>query len=203
MPRKVDHGERRRQIAEALLRIAGTQGLAAATMRHVAAEAGVSVPLVQYYFNSKDELLLQALPYLGEQLWNRVRGRLDPLDTTTVEPREVLETTLCAVLPTDQQSRQIMLAYNAYYALAITQPNEATRHALTHPNAMERFLADQIRRAQQRSVISAHDDPRRIAAGLLALTNGLALGILGGQHDSQAAQAILTYYLDRLFIRSR
>jgi AcrR family transcriptional regulator len=49
VPRRVDHEQRRRQITDALLRIAGTRGLQAVTMREVAAEAGVSLRLVQYY----------------------------------------------------------------------------------------------------------------------------------------------------------
>ncbi|MFB8061103.1 TetR family transcriptional regulator, partial [Kitasatospora purpeofusca] len=52
MTARVDHEERRRQIAEALLRIADTQGLQSASMRAVAAEAGVSLRLVQYYFET-------------------------------------------------------------------------------------------------------------------------------------------------------
>ncbi|MEV4253518.1 helix-turn-helix domain-containing protein [Spirillospora sp. NPDC049652] len=75
MPKKVDHQQRRREIAEALLRIAGARGLQAATMREVAAEAGVSVRLVQYYFDSKLELLLGAVPFLGEQMSARMVAR--------------------------------------------------------------------------------------------------------------------------------
>jgi AcrR family transcriptional regulator len=46
VPKRVDHDERRRQLTDALLRIAGTRGLRAVTMREVAAEAGVSLRLV-------------------------------------------------------------------------------------------------------------------------------------------------------------
>ena len=197
MPKRVDHEHRRREMAEALLRIAGTRGLAAASMRQVAAEAGVSLPLVQYYFDSKDELLLQGLRHLGEQLWNRVQGAVRPLDPVTTEPREVLETTLRAVLPIDEQSRRIMLAYNAYYTLAVTEPNPATRHALTHPDVMERLLAGQVRRAQRDGILAGRD-PQIIAAGLLALTNGLTLAILSGQKSEDAARAVLADHLDRL-----
>ena len=49
---------RRRQIIEAVCRITVKGGLASATFREVAAEAGVSVRLVQYYFGTKDELML-------------------------------------------------------------------------------------------------------------------------------------------------
>ncbi|MEA3055126.1 MAG: hypothetical protein QOD30_558, partial [Actinomycetota bacterium] len=48
MPRKVDHRVRRREITDAVIRITLTGGLHTATFREVAAEAGVSVRLVQY-----------------------------------------------------------------------------------------------------------------------------------------------------------
>ncbi|MGV7636496.1 TetR family transcriptional regulator, partial [Mycobacterium kansasii] len=53
MPRSVDHEERRAQLADALARVAARDGLHAVSMRSVAAEAGVSLRLVQYYFTSK------------------------------------------------------------------------------------------------------------------------------------------------------
>jgi AcrR family transcriptional regulator len=43
VPKRVDHEERRRQIADALLRAAAARGLHATGMREVAAEAGVSL----------------------------------------------------------------------------------------------------------------------------------------------------------------
>ncbi|MCW2948020.1 MAG: TetR family transcriptional regulator [Actinoallomurus sp.] len=64
---------------------------------------------------------------------------------------------------------------------------------------MERFLAGQVRRAQQHGDIPAGHDPQLAAAGLLALTNGLAASVLGGQRDGDAARAVLIYYLDRIF----
>ena len=39
MPKKVDHAERRRLIADALMRVAAEQGLEAVSLRHVAAAA--------------------------------------------------------------------------------------------------------------------------------------------------------------------
>jgi hypothetical protein len=41
-----------------------------------------------------------------------------------------------------------------------------------------------------------------VAAGLLALTNGLGASVLGGQRDGAAALSILNYHLDHLFARS-
>jgi AcrR family transcriptional regulator len=43
------------------VRTAAKRGLHATGMREVAAEAGVSLRLVQYYFGTKEELLLAAM----------------------------------------------------------------------------------------------------------------------------------------------
>ncbi len=50
MPRLVDHEVRRRQITDAVRRVIVTGGLEAVTFQSVAAEAGISIRLVQYYF---------------------------------------------------------------------------------------------------------------------------------------------------------
>lgn len=84
-----------------MLRIASTRGLHSATMREVAAEAGVSVRLVQYYFHTKEQLLLAALAYLTEQLTERVSASIRALGPVT--PRSIVHGTLTAVLPTDAE----------------------------------------------------------------------------------------------------
>ncbi|MEU8299479.1 TetR/AcrR family transcriptional regulator [Micromonospora sp. NPDC048909] len=200
MPKRVDHDVRRRQIGEALLRIANTRGLQAASMREVAAEAGVSLRLVQYYFHSKDELLLGALAYLGEQLSARVRDRIRAIGTPPT-PRSVIYGTLTAILPTDEESRRLTRTYAAYYTLVLAEPELAARHGTTYPDALERFLAGHLRTAQEDGQVDPGLDPETVVAGLLALTNGLGSSVLGGQRDGDAALAILTYHLDRVFDR--
>ena len=76
MPKRVDHAERRRQIIEAVCRITVKGGLAAATFREVAAEAGVSVRLVQYYFGTKDELMLSTQRHVAERATARINERV-------------------------------------------------------------------------------------------------------------------------------
>lgn len=61
MPKKVDRHERRTLIADALMRVAARQGLEAVSLRHVAAEAGVSPGMVQHYFRTKDEMMAFAM----------------------------------------------------------------------------------------------------------------------------------------------
>lgn len=197
MPKLVDHEQRRRQIAAALLRIASTRGLHSASMREVAAEAGVSLRLVQYYFHTKEELLLGALAQLGERLTARVERHIRAFGETT--PRSVVHGTLTAILPTDAEGLDLTRAYTGFYTLVFTDPELGARHGAEYPDRIERLLAAQLSAAQAAGQVDATLDAGVAAAGLLALVNGLGSSVVGGQRDGQAALAVLTYHLDRLF----
>ncbi|MBM2621086.1 TetR/AcrR family transcriptional regulator [Actinoplanes sp. LDG1-06] len=197
MPKRVDHEQRRRQIGEALLRIASTRGLQSATMREVAAEAGVSLRLVQYYFHTKEALLLAALAYLGEQLTERVSASIRALGPVT--PRTVVYGTLTAVLPTDDESVRLTRAYTGFYTLVFSEPEMGERHGATYPDKLESLLARHIAAAQDAGEVAADVDPPLTAAALVALTNGLGSSVLGGQRNGAAALRILEDQLGRLF----
>ncbi|WP_211304036.1 TetR/AcrR family transcriptional regulator [Pseudosporangium ferrugineum] len=201
MPKRVDHEQRRRQIGEALLRIASTRGLQSATMREVAAEAGVSLRLVQYYFHTKEQLLVAALAYLGEQLTDRVSASIRALGPVT--PRTVVYGTLTAALPTDEESVRLTRAYTGFYTLVFSEPELGERHGATYPDKLESLLAKQITLAQEAGEVASDVDPVLTAAALVALTHGLGSSVLGGQRDGAAALRILEYQLDRLFSGNR
>lgn len=198
MSGRVDHEERRTQIAEALLRIADTQGLQSASMRAVAAEAGVSLRLVQYYFTTKQALLLDALARLGAQLqarmdtWVRSAGSLPT-------PRRTVTAVLSSILPTDAESRRITRTYAAYYTLVLNDPELLAQHGAAYPALLEGFLARQIHAAQQAGEVDPTKNPDVTAAGLLAMVNGLGSSVLGGQRTGDDALAILTHHLNEVF----
>ncbi|MDT0317148.1 TetR/AcrR family transcriptional regulator [Streptomyces millisiae] len=198
MPVRVDHEERRRQIAEALLRIADTQGLQSASMRAVAAEAGVSLRLVQYYFTTKEALLLDALDRLGGQLRARMERWIAAVGAPAT-PRGLVTAVLSSILPTDQESRRITRTYAAYYTLVLSDPELTGKRGTAQPDLLESFLAKQVRAAQQAGEIDAGRDPEMTAAGLLAMVNGLGSSVLGGQRSGESALTILTHHLDELF----
>jgi AcrR family transcriptional regulator len=197
MPKRVDHDARRRELTEALLRIVGARGLQAVSMRDVAAEAGVSLRVVQYYFADKRALLASGLAELAARLDRRVRERAAAIGVG-LPPRTVLEVVLGAVLPTDEQSRADSLAWTSYYAVGLTDPEHAV-NGVAHPKALEDFLTGMLARAQEAGEIAADRDPRTEVAGLLAMANGLTSGVLGTQRSAGDAERILRYHLDRLF----
>ncbi|MCF6476802.1 TetR/AcrR family transcriptional regulator [Nonomuraea sp. MG754425] len=196
MPRKVDHDERRRRLTEALLRIASTRGLQAVSMREIAAEAGVSLRVVQYYFTNKQALLESGLTELGARMDRRLKQRTAGAGELT--PRGVFAAVLDVVLPSDEQSRLDSMAWNAYYTAALTDPALAAV-GVTLPDTLENFLTVRLTTAQQAGEITPDRDPRTEVAGLLALANGLTSSVLSGQRGHEAAAKIIDYHLDRLF----
>jgi AcrR family transcriptional regulator len=195
VPKRVDHEERRRQIADALLRAAATRGLHATGMREVAAEAGVSLRLVQYYFGTKEELMLFAMQQLAVQFAERGKARIKRLKETEspVHPRNVIAAILTEGLPADDERRTFTLVYTAYFALSLTDPALALSPLVRNSGAVIDVVAAQLRAAQ-----AAGDTP-----ALLAMSAGLGPSVLGGQSSAGQAQAVIDYHLDRLFPASR
>ena len=122
MPKLVDHEERRRQIAEALLRVAAVRGLHQAGLREVAAEAGMSVRLIQYYFGTKEQLLLYATQYLAVALSRPGQGADRSRRRGRTRARAIIEAILAEALPDDEDSREFNVIWTSYLALSLTDP---------------------------------------------------------------------------------
>ncbi|MFD4693745.1 TetR/AcrR family transcriptional regulator [Streptomyces sp. NPDC058463] len=198
MPKRVDHAERRTEIAEALVRIAGRRGLHAVGMRDVAAEADVSLRLVQYYFETKEKLLLFGLQHLTQRFGERVATRIqDTVDSPG--PRATIEALLNAALPTDEESRTFHFVYTSYAMLAVNDPALAAQPFIKDPDAAEDAVTELLLRAQEADLLLPGVDPRLEAAGLLAMSAGLGTGILVGQRSAESAVAVLDHTLDRIF----
>ena len=90
MPKFVDHEERCNEIVNALIKLATRIGLHEVTMRAVAAEANVSLRLVQYYFTDKAGLMHAALLKLEADSHQRWADRLSG-EITSESPRRILE----------------------------------------------------------------------------------------------------------------
>jgi AcrR family transcriptional regulator len=205
VPKRVDHEERRRQIADALVRTAATRGLHATGMREVAAEAGVSLRLVQYYFGTKEELLLSAMQQLAAEFAERGLARIRRLKKTggLASPRDVIAAILTEGLPADDERRTFTVVYTAYLALSLTDPALAITPLVRNSTAVIDVIAAELRAAQAAGDTPAHLNPDLEAFSLLAMSAGLGTSLLVRQSSLEQAQAVIDYHLDRLFPASR
>ncbi|MCX4760441.1 TetR family transcriptional regulator [Streptomyces sp. NBC_01275] len=198
MPKRVDHTQRRVEIAEALIRVAGRRGLHAVGMRDVAAEADVSLRLVQYYFETKEKLLLFGLQRLAERFGERVAARLAAAEAGP-SPRATVEALLMTALPADEESRTFHLLYTSYAVLAVTDETLAAQPFIKEPDAAEEALTHLLRQAGEAGLLSPGADPRLEAISLLALSAGLGTSVLVGQRSLETAAEVLHRQLDRIF----
>lgn len=197
MPKQVRRDERRRQLAEAVLRITTSRGLDAVSLRDVAAEAGVSLGMVQYYFTSKDEMLLFACQYTNERADQRMQDRL-ATDAPSRSARSILRTMCVEILPLDAERRAMTHIWIAFLARAVVEPTLAVFMEETWVRA-HAFIVEQIRHAQENDEIPADRDPQGEAITLFALVDGLMPHVLIGHYSAEAALRAVDSHLDGLF----
>ena len=206
MPRRVDHDERRRQITDACRRVVARDGLEAATFQAVAAEAGVSVRLVQYYFGNKHGLLVATHRAVIEGSAGRFGGGV-PGDAgagaAPPPPRAVLRAVLAALLPLDDARRADAVVLAAFHAAALTNEAVTPEELRGAPRALVDLVAVQLRRARGdgagRGEDSARGDADRLDAELvLASAAGLTQGVLAGHVTGDTALAVVDRLLDHL-----
>ena len=201
MPKRVDHEERRRQIADALVRTAAARGLHATGMPEVAAEAGVSLRLVQYYFGTKEELLLSAMQQLAAQFAERGLTRIRRLKEPggPASPRDIIAAILTEGVPADDERRTFTILYTAYFALSLTDPALAIAPLVRNSAAVIDVVAAQLRASQAAGETPVDLDPELEAISLMTMSAGLGTSVLAGYSSPGQAQAVIDYHLRRLF----
>jgi AcrR family transcriptional regulator len=174
-------------------------------MREVAAEAGVSLRLVQYYFGTKEELLLAGMHHLATQFSERALARIRRIKETEspVNPRDIVAAIMTQALPADDERRTFTVLNVAYFALSLTEPALAVAPLVRNSTAVIDVVAAQLRAAQAAGGTPAYLDPHLEAVSLLAMSAGLATSVLASQSSVEQAQAVIDYHLDRLFPASR
>lgn len=197
MPRQVDHVARRRQIAEAVWAVIATHGLEAVSLRGVAAEAGVSMGMVQHYFTSKDAMLMFACEHLVE------RAREEALAMTAgsddpASPRTAIRNAILPAIPITDERRFATSVWFAFLTRAVVDPDLANliRRSWAGGHA---HMVEQVHRAQQRGEVAVEVDADREAVGLMALIDGLASHVMLGGATPDQAVAVVDAHLDRLF----
>ncbi|MCB5905993.1 TetR/AcrR family transcriptional regulator [Streptomyces pinistramenti] len=197
MPKKVDHETRRREISEALWRIASTRGLDGASLRDVAAEAGISLGRLQHYFRTRDEMLGFALRHINELADRRIRDRIAGMAAEPT-PRAVLRACLSGMLPLDDKSRTGTLVGAAYFVRAVHDESLRAEAREGIPRLCA-FFAGQLRRAAERGELPPGRDAEDEAMLLISLVDGLSTYVLLDVHPPEKALHLLDLHLANLF----
>jgi AcrR family transcriptional regulator len=197
MPRIVDHDERRSEIIAALVAFAAREGLHNVSMRAIAAEAGVSLRLVQYYFENKAGLMQAGLRFLEDRSNARWSQRLSS-STNQPSAKAVLVSLFEEALPIDREARDFHLLWTSYAMLAMTDPDIPDRTFVEGPNRLQQRLCEILARGKVAGDLDKDIDVEHEAAVLLGLIHGLGTAVLVGQQTGDAALQHLKFHLEKL-----
>jgi len=167
VPRVVDVEERRRELGEAVWRVVRRDGLAEASVRTVAREAGLSTGSLRHYFSTQTDLLVFAMRLVVGRVQERVAAAPRPPDV-----REAAVAVLGELLPLDAERRAENEVWLAFTARALVQPElrELREEAYT---ALWDGCLQWVRRLLPAD--AAAEDVELEAHRLFALVDGLAV----------------------------
>jgi DNA-binding transcriptional regulator YbjK len=190
MPEQATAG-RREQILEAALRVIGRSGRQAVTHRAVAEEAGVPLGSTTYYFDSRDDLLGQALEHVAASEAERYAKRAEELRNVKT-PRELADRLIDELVAAAEDR----IAYIAEYEIWL----EAGRR----PELRE--AAQSWCDAEQRSVAVGMEAlgssaPATDASLVVAAIDGLGERVLARDEDAGEAAKEFRPELRRLIER--
>ncbi|MEU3889412.1 TetR/AcrR family transcriptional regulator [Streptomyces sp. NPDC029041] len=176
---RLPSAERRRQLTEAAIRAMARDGVPRTTTRAIAAEAGVSLSVFHYCFDSKQQLI--------ESVITTITGHYVTVVKEAIRPRATLEETVRA-------------GFQAYFDHVRAHPDEhmltyeLTQYALRQPGfehlARRQYelyaeayteLIDQVRQSMG---LRLHVPVPVVARYLAAMTDGLTLNYLVLGDDS-------------------
>jgi AcrR family transcriptional regulator len=194
MPKIVDHESQRVRFAEAAMRLIAQFGLEGATMRAVAAEAGLSYGSLFHYFKSKDELLMHAIRHSTAMQTRRVNEFVSQYSGL-----QALQHLLCDDAIISDSSRDDWMVWLTFLYKAALQESFADLHAEVIDgwlSRIERLLAD----AQQAGEIRENLDVGFEAIGVWAYSAGIGqLSLLHRELLPVPLQKqLISSYLDKL-----
>ncbi|WP_433325389.1 TetR/AcrR family transcriptional regulator [Spirillospora sp. CA-294931] len=195
--------QRRQQLITAAFQVVAKEGVAAASTRRIAAEAGVPAGVVHYCFQSRRELLTAMMSAVFEESEQAVRGVLSPVNAATDSPEAQR-----ALRDGNEVGSSIAMALEQLWELYRADPErhqavfDLTVDALRQPETAEILRRHQARIDELgESFLSALADQAGVTWNrpvavlsrlLIATVDGILLGWLIDRDDTLAREGLAT-----------
>ncbi len=202
MPRFADHDQRRAQIARAFQRLLATEGFATVSFSRVAAEAGVSVGLIQHYFAGKDALLRfayeDAAHRMSERVWTRIRDG----EAARLPIAEVLLDTLVELLPLDEE-RDVEYRVRQGLQTQALHHTDLADVARRAGGDLLGYVTSMVESGMERGEVEPGADAVLTARMVLATVQGLADQVVLSGADAFSARDVLRRAVATVFTGCR
>ncbi len=166
MPRVNAKDKRKQQLMEANIASIARRGLADTTIAHISKGADMSRGIVNFYFTSKEKMMLETLAFLADEYTTAWQTALAERRKSTSDPLALIESILCVLTHDKLCSAKRLAVWSAFIG-----------HAGTHTayakilRSMDEALAKQLRGLWQKAVSNPALADQR-ARQMLALLRG-------------------------------
>lgn len=177
MARTADHDVRRRQVITGVRVVARHEGLGRVTMAKAADAAGVSVGLVQHYFASKEELLIDTASAVRLDVLTRSDAATGRSEALGARIESMLVDGLAQLLPLDNRRRDETYLMHAFAGLALEHA-PLQRHLRTEQEKLLSRIALALENGKACGEVAPDTDVETNSYATIALTEGLAARLL-------------------------
>jgi AcrR family transcriptional regulator len=163
------------QILAAASRAIQQRGFANTRIADIAREAGMSTGAIHYYFDVKDEVLIAALKWASERLFDR----LDELSHAAASERERLAQVFEVAVPIPGPRRGEYILWIELWVRALQDPRLLPAcEALS--KRWRSYFYEPVRRGAESGEFTPVSDPDEVAERIVALVDGLGFELLLG-----------------------
>ena len=169
----LDDDGRRSQIVRAAAAVLGRQGYAETSLKDVAREAKVAPGLLHYYFESKEELLLEVVTVTERQMVANWKAVVEAVD----DPLERIVTGLDLAEARCADQPEFFRLLLDLYTVSLSSPALRARCASLRTHLLDEIeieLRQVLGRLPAYSLVS----PRELASAVLSAIDGIALSSL-------------------------
>ena len=163
------------QILAAASRAIQQRGFANTRIADIAREAGMSTGAIHYYFDVKDEVLIAALKWASERLFDR----LDELSRAAGSERERLAQVFEVAVPIPGPRRGEYILWIELWVRALQDPRLLPAcEALS--KRWRSYFYEPVRRGAESGEFTPVSDPDEVAERIAALVDGIGFELLLG-----------------------
>jgi len=170
LPLEGDDPSRRGQIVRAAAAVLGRQGYGETSLKDVAREAGVAPGLLHYYFESKQELLLEVVVAMEREMIRDWQAAVEQID----DPLERIVAALDHAAARCAEQPEFFRLLFDLYNIGLNSPALRARCAQMWSHFIDEIEAE-VRRVLGRLPAYAVVPPRDLAGAVAGAIDGIAL----------------------------
>ena len=164
-------GRRKAAVLEAACRVIAERGADATRFADVAAESGVPVSTLQYYFGSREDLLVAAFRHASSAEIAALEADVTAIADPWTQLERIITRSLTGYQPDAPEGGRLWIE-SWHFGI---RDAEMRADALRDNTAWRRLVADVVRRGIEAGTFGARYDPDHVAVLAIAAADGLGI----------------------------